>query len=30
MAEYTSKGVAGSGLGLSIASTALGLLNNNV
>lgn len=28
MAEYASKGVAGSGLGLGIAGTALGLLNN--
>lgn len=27
MAEYASKGVAGSGLGLDIAGTALGLLN---
>lgn len=27
MAEYASKGVAGSGLGLGIAGTALGLLN---
>lgn len=27
--EYASKGVAGSGLGLGIAGTALGLLNNN-
>lgn len=26
MAEYASKGVAGSGLGLGIAGTALGLL----
>jgi hypothetical protein len=26
--EYASKGVAGSGLGLGIAGTALGLLNN--
>lgn len=25
--EYASKGVAGSGLGLGIAGTALGLLN---
>ena len=29
MAEYASKGVAGSGLGLGIAGTALGLLNSN-
>ncbi len=29
MAEFASKGVAGSGLGLGIAGTALGLLNNN-
>lgn len=28
MAEFASKGVAGSGLGLDIAGTALGLLNN--
>lgn len=28
MAEYASKGVAGAGLGLGIAGTALGLLNN--
>lgn len=28
-AEYASKGVAGTGLGLGIAGTALGLLNNN-
>lgn len=28
MAEYASKGVAGSGLGLGIAGTALGLLNS--
>lgn len=28
MAEYASKGVAGSGLRLGIACTALGLLNN--
>lgn len=27
--KYASKGVAGSGLGLGIAGTALGLLNNN-
>lgn len=27
-AEFASKGVAGSGLGLGIAGTALGLLNN--
>lgn len=27
MAEFASKGVAGSGLGLGIAGTALGLLN---
>lgn len=27
--EYASKGVAGAGLGLGIAGTALGLLNNN-
>ena len=27
--EYASKGVAGSGLGLGIAGTALGLINNN-
>ena len=27
--EYASKGVAGSGLGLGIAGTALGLLNAN-
>ena len=27
--EYASKGVAGTGLGLGIAGTALGLLNNN-
>lgn len=30
MAEFASKGVAGSGLGLGIAGTALGLLNNGV
>ena len=29
MAEFASKGVAGSGLGLGIAGTALGLLNSN-
>lgn len=29
MAEFASKGVAGAGLGLGIAGTALGLLNNN-
>ena len=29
MGDYASKGVAGSGLGLGIASTALGLLNGN-
>lgn len=29
MAEFASKGVAGSGLGLGIAGTALGLLNGN-
>lgn len=29
MADYASKGVAGSGLGLGIAGTALGLLNGN-
>ena len=29
MGEYASKGVAGTGLGLGIAGTALGLLNNN-
>lgn len=28
MAEFASKGIAGSGLGLGIAGTALGLLNN--
>lgn len=28
MAEFASKGGAGSGLGLGIAGTALGLLNN--
>lgn len=27
--EYASKGVAGTGLGLGIAGTALGLLNGN-
>lgn len=30
MAEFASKGVAGSGLGLGIAGTALGLLNGNL
>lgn len=30
MAEFSSKGVAGSGLGLGIAGTALGLLNSGV
>ena len=30
MADFASKGVAGSGLGLGIAGTALGLLNNGV
>ena len=30
MAEFASKGVAGSGLGLGIAGTALGLLGNGV
>lgn len=30
MAEFASKGVAGSGLGLGIAGTALGLLNTQV
>lgn len=30
MAEFASKGVAGSGLGLGIAGTALGLLNNGL
>lgn len=30
MAEYASKGVAGSGLGLGIAGTALGLLNGGL
>lgn len=30
MAEFASKGVAGSGLGLGIAGTALGLLNSGV
>ena len=30
MAEFASKGVAGTGLGLGIAGTALGLLGNNV
>lgn len=29
MGDYASKGVAGAGLGLGIAGTALGLLNNN-
>ncbi len=29
MAEFASKGVAGTGLGLGIAGTALSLLNNN-
>ena len=29
MGDYASKGVAGTGLGLGIAVTALGLLNNN-
>ena len=29
MAEFASKGVAGAGLGLGIAGTALGLLNSN-
>ncbi len=29
MAEFASKGVAGTGLGLGIAGTALGLLNSN-
>lgn len=29
MAEFASKGVAGTGLGLGIAGTALALLNNN-
>lgn len=29
MAEFASKGVAGSGLGLGIAGTALGILNGN-
>ena len=29
MAEFASKGLAGSGLGLGIAGTALGLLNGN-
>lgn len=29
MGEFASKGVAGTGLGLGIAGTALGLLNNN-
>lgn len=30
MAEYASKGVAGSGLGLGIAGTALGVLNSSM
>jgi hypothetical protein len=30
MAEYASKGVAGSGLGLGIAGTALGILNGGL
>ena len=30
MAEFASKGVAGSGLGLGIAGTALGLLNGGL
>lgn len=30
MAEFASKGVAGAGLGLGIAGTALGVLGNNV
>ena len=29
MGDYASKGVAGSGLGLGIAGTALALLNGN-
>ena len=29
MAEFASKGVAGTGLGLGIAGTALGLMNGN-
>ena len=29
MGDYASRGVAGSGLGLGIAGTALALLNNN-
>lgn len=29
MAEFASKGVAGAGLGLGIAGTALGVLNAN-
>ena len=29
MAEFASKGVAGAGLGLGIAGTALGVLNGN-
>lgn len=28
MAEFASKGIAGSGLGLGIAGTALGVLNS--
>ena len=30
MAEFASKGVAGAGLGLGIAGTALGLLNGEL
>ena len=30
MAEFASKGVAGSGLGLGIAGTALGVLNGGL
>ena len=30
MAEFASKGVAGTGLGLGIAGTALGLMRNNI
>ena len=30
MAEFASKGVAGSGLGLGIAGTALGILNGGL